>query len=155
MNQNSITTYLQKNKDFLFPNKEFTEAQLTEKMQLAPDGMERLIEQIPFTSPTTFQILSLFLGSLGIDKFLIKDTKNGILKLITLGGLCIWWIADVFGAKKLCRTYNCKNLIKSMEDPAVVEKLLQEKTKRKIAINKTIAIGKTIKDGIQDFQDTM
>jgi len=40
-------------------------------------------------------ILSVFLGSLGIDRFVMGHIGLGILKLITLGGCGIWWLIDV------------------------------------------------------------
>ena len=40
-------------------------------------------------------ILSVFLGSLGIDRLVMGHIGLGILKLITLGGCGIWWLIDV------------------------------------------------------------
>ena len=44
---------------------------------------------------TTALILSILLGSLGIDRFYLGYTGLGILKLITGGGFFIWWLVDV------------------------------------------------------------
>ncbi|MCL2091274.1 MAG: TM2 domain-containing protein [Micrococcales bacterium] len=40
-------------------------------------------------------LLSIIIGELGIDRFYLGKVGTGILKLITLGGLGIWWIIDV------------------------------------------------------------
>lgn len=40
-------------------------------------------------------IISILFGSLGIDRFLMGKVGTGILKLITFGGLGIWWLVDV------------------------------------------------------------
>lgn len=40
-------------------------------------------------------ILSIFFGSLGVDRFMMGQVGWGILKLITFGGFGIWWLIDV------------------------------------------------------------
>jgi len=40
-------------------------------------------------------LLSIFLGGLGIDRFYLGKIGTGILKLITCGGLGIWWLIDL------------------------------------------------------------
>ncbi|MGQ9683862.1 MAG: TM2 domain-containing protein [Anaerolineae bacterium] len=44
---------------------------------------------------TTVLLLSVFLGTLGIDRFYLGYTALGILKLVTLGGCGIWWLIDL------------------------------------------------------------
>ena len=41
-------------------------------------------------------ILSVFLGPLVGDRFYLGKAGTGFLKLITSGGLGIWWLIDVF-----------------------------------------------------------
>lgn len=41
-------------------------------------------------------ILSIFLGVFGIDRFYLGKILTGIIKFLTLGGLGIWWIIDIF-----------------------------------------------------------
>ena len=40
-------------------------------------------------------LLSIFLGTLGIDRFYLGKIGTGILKLITAGGFGIWWLIDI------------------------------------------------------------
>jgi TM2 domain-containing membrane protein YozV len=44
---------------------------------------------------STALILSILLGGLGVDRFYLGYTLFGILKLITGGGLGIWWLIDI------------------------------------------------------------
>ncbi len=40
-------------------------------------------------------LLSIFLGSLGVDRFYVGKVGTGILKLLSFGGLGVWTIIDV------------------------------------------------------------
>jgi TM2 domain-containing membrane protein YozV len=40
-------------------------------------------------------VLSIVLGTFGIDRFYLGKIGTGILKLITGGGFGIWWIIDI------------------------------------------------------------
>jgi len=40
-------------------------------------------------------LLSVFVGELGVDRFYLGRIVTGILKLLTFGGLGIWWLIDV------------------------------------------------------------
>jgi uncharacterized OB-fold protein len=40
-------------------------------------------------------VLSIVLGTLGVDRFYLGYVGLGIVKLITLGGLGVWWLIDL------------------------------------------------------------
>ena len=40
-------------------------------------------------------VLSILVGTLGIDRFYTGSIVLGILKLITFGGLGLWWLIDL------------------------------------------------------------
>jgi TM2 domain-containing membrane protein YozV len=74
-----------------------------EKMMLIRDQLTRMddnklpiIQSQNFKNPTTLLIISLFLGNIGVDRFMLGDTGLGIAKLLTCGGLGIWTLIDWF-----------------------------------------------------------
>jgi TM2 domain-containing membrane protein YozV len=40
-------------------------------------------------------LLSILVGSLGVDRFYLGYIGLGVLKLITFGGCGIWWLIDL------------------------------------------------------------
>jgi TM2 domain-containing membrane protein YozV len=54
----------------------------------------------------TILLISIFLGSLGIDRFMLGDIGLGILKLLTLGGCGIWTVIDWFLIQNKTRETN-------------------------------------------------
>ena len=52
-------------------------------------------------------IMSVIFGWIGVDRFIMGKVGTGILKLVTLGGLGIWWIVDII---LIATKYNFKNV---------------------------------------------
>ena len=59
-----------------------------------------------FNDPTTVLIVSIFAGSLGIDRFMIGDIEFGVFKLLTCGGFGIWAILDWISIQEKTRKSN-------------------------------------------------
>lgn len=77
-----------------FPNEKIM--YLKEKLNAMDEDKFSLLSTVELKDPTTILLVSIFLGYLGIDRFMIGDTGMGILKLLT-GGVCgILTIVDWF-----------------------------------------------------------
>ena len=72
------------------------------------------VSSVSYKNPTTVLILSIFLGSLGVDRFMIGDTGLGIAKLLTCGGAGIWTIIDWFIIKGKTNESNFKQFNESL-----------------------------------------
>ena len=46
-------------------------------------------------SKTVALALSILIGEFGIDRFYLGRIGTGLLKLVTFGGLGIWWVIDI------------------------------------------------------------
>lgn len=59
-------------------------------------------------NPVVALVLAVFLGFLGVDRFYTGNVVAGVIKLLTLGGLGVWWIIDIilFGVETFQRTYS-------------------------------------------------
>ncbi|MCE5329549.1 TM2 domain-containing protein [bacterium] len=40
-------------------------------------------------------LMSIFFGSLGVDRFIMGHVGLGVLKLLTGGGFGVWWLIDL------------------------------------------------------------
>ena len=56
---------------------------VAEKLDSVPEDRTLLLQTIEYKNPTTLLILSLFFGNFGVDRFLLKDTVRGVVKLVT------------------------------------------------------------------------
>lgn len=106
--QQFTDSYILANKDNLPAEKLYL---VRDKLSVLPETRQAAVQSVPFKSPITTLILSLFLGGLGVDRFYIGDVGLGILKLLTLGGLGFWALADLYFSYKKTKEKNFQNLM--------------------------------------------
>jgi len=99
---------------FIMTNAKFFESphvnSIRERLIALDDSKWAMISTIQFKDPTTILIISILIGSLGIDRFMIGDTGLGVGKLLTCGGFGIWTIVDWFLIMGATREKNMQKL---------------------------------------------
>lgn len=108
MEQNKVDMYIMTNQKY-FPAEKIM--YLKEKLAAMDENKFAMISTIDLKDPTTILLISIFLGGLGIDRFMLGDTGMGILKLLT-GGCCgILTIIDWFTVSKKTKELNFNNIM--------------------------------------------
>lgn len=92
MSPEKVDMYIMSNKDF-FPSDKIM--LLREKLLATDEAKFIAVSAFSMKNPTTFLILSILLGVIGIDRFMLGDIGMGILKLLTWGLCLILWIVDI------------------------------------------------------------
>ncbi len=82
-----------------------------DKLISATEPCFRRMQQPTYRDPKAMLRLSIFLGIFGVDRFMLGQTGLGILKLLTLGGLGIWLVADWFSIAEKVRDRNYRKLM--------------------------------------------
>ena len=87
-------------------------------MLLSLDGQKvSSVECMTFKDPMILLLISIFLGGLGVDRFMLNEIGTGVAKLITCL-LCvgvIWWLIDLFQISDMTKEYNYKDLCMMLE----------------------------------------
>ena len=84
---------------------------IQEQLKNVEDSKLMLMSAMEYHDPTVMLLVSIFLGTMGIDRFLMGDIGMGFLKLFT-GGLCgILTIIDWFTVMQRSREKNFQKLI--------------------------------------------
>lgn len=103
LDQQKIDMYIMTNQKY-FPEEKIV--YLKDKLRTMDDEKFSLISTIQMKDPTTLLFVSIFLGTLGIDRFMLGDIGMGVLKLLTLGCCGILTIVDWFTISKKARERN-------------------------------------------------
>ncbi len=100
---------------FIMTNQKYLPAEkivfIKQKLMEADENKFSLVSAVELKDPTTILLVSIFLGSLGIDRFMLGETGMGILKLLTLGLCGILTIVDWFSVQKKTRELNYNNMM--------------------------------------------
>ena len=103
MEQNKIDMFIATSAD-KFPSEKI--GILHSQLEKIDDKKFLSIQSADYKSPTTLLIVSIFLGGLGVDRFMLGQTGMGIGKLLTCGGLGIWALIDIFLIMKATKEKN-------------------------------------------------
>jgi TM2 domain-containing membrane protein YozV len=99
---------------FIMTNAKFFENyqinSIRDRLIAMDDSKWAMVSTMQFKDPTVSLIVSILVGSLGIDRFIIGDTGLGIGKLLTCGGLGIWAIIDWFLIMPATREKNMQKI---------------------------------------------
>lgn len=82
-----------------------------DKLLHLPEDRQITVQTVPLKDPILALIISFFVGFLGIDRFYVGNVGLGIGKLITLGGLGIWSLIDLFLIMGAARKANFNKLM--------------------------------------------
>lgn len=93
MDKNKLDMWMMTNSKY-FPEEKMP--YIRDRMATLPEERANYLYAINLKDPTTNIIVSVFGGSLGIDRFMVGDTGLGVAKLLTLGGCGVWTIVDWF-----------------------------------------------------------
>ncbi|MBR2901982.1 MAG: TM2 domain-containing protein [Clostridia bacterium] len=76
------------------------------KLENATEETLLTLQACELKDPTVLLLISIFLGSFGIDRFMLGDTGMGVLKLLTAGCCGILTIIDWFSITKKVKQKN-------------------------------------------------
>lgn len=107
MDKQKIDLYLTTNAKYFEPS---AIPIIRQKLETADDSTFLSVQACELKDPTTLLLVSIFLGSLEIDRFMLGDTGMGVLKLLT-GGCCgVLTIIDWFTITKKAKQKNLATL---------------------------------------------
>ena len=84
MDQSKIDMYIFTNHK-CFPEEKIM--YVRDRLMAVDDSKFMWVSSMELKDPTTYLLISIFLGQFGVDRFMLGDTAMGVLKLLT-GGVC-------------------------------------------------------------------
>jgi TM2 domain-containing membrane protein YozV len=83
---------------------------LKERLMAMSDSELDRLTYVNLTDPLLMLVISICFGVLGVDRFVLGDIGLGVGKLITCGGIYIWWIVDLFYIMDATKEKNLQRL---------------------------------------------
>ena len=80
---------------------------IQQKLEKIDDSKAGVILGLNLQNPTVILIIAILLGW---DRFFLDEIGLGVLKVLTCYGVGVWWLIDIFSAKKRTYDYNYKKL---------------------------------------------
>ena len=108
MNQQQVDNYIAQNTKY-FPADKVP--MIREKLLALPDDRFAAVSAVELKDPMTLLLISIFVGSLGVDRFMLGDTGMGVVKLLTCGGCYVLWIMDMINAQNRAKEFNFNKLM--------------------------------------------
>jgi TM2 domain-containing membrane protein YozV len=83
---------------------------LKDRLMAMSDAELDRLTYVNLTDPLLMLVISICFGVLGVDRFVLGDIGLGVGKLITCGGIYIWWIVDLFYIMDATKEKNLQRL---------------------------------------------
>lgn len=81
------------------------------KLAVMDNNRVQLVTSLEYKKPMIMLLISIFLGYLGVDRFMLGQTMYGAIKLLTAGGCGVWWLIDLFLIGDLTKKANYDKFI--------------------------------------------
>ena len=111
MDSNKLDTYLTTNQK-MFPEDKILS--LKEKLAQVDDATFDRVSATGLKDPMMMFLISVFVGELGVDRFMMKEIGMGIVKLVSFGGFGILYLIDVIKIMKKVKEMNYNNIIAAL-----------------------------------------
>lgn len=108
MEEQKVDMYMVSNSKYFKPEHA---ALIRERLLEAEERKYGVLMSVELKDPTTMLLVSIFLGGLGVDRFMLGESGMGVLKLLT-GGLCgILAFVDWFTISNKTKDLNYKKVM--------------------------------------------
>ena len=157
MQEAEVKKFMDEHQGFFTPADEelIYNSLLTVDDSLAKEAMSQ-----NFKDPKKMKLISIFLGCLGVDRFLNGDYVMGFIKLVTMGLLFIGWLAGIFTIRPTTQSFNSAKLLVilypgKIRKPTFISNFRKKWKEDPEWRAQMISSAKSLKGSFSDVQDTM